>query len=504
MQIKEFAKEKDIDNLPSMLYSKNLNQEFYKPAWEILTRKNDWSSEFFNSRKNGKLKYHTTLFSDISEREKYKTQLAYITYYDTLTGLPNRQLLALELHKKTLQLNAQLMILLLDIDGFKKINDTYGHKIGDGLLVALSQKLQAFLQEGEILGRLNGDEFVMILKRREKKEANKILREKILKDLATPIKMEDIVLHVTASMGVCHYPQSSEVNAEQLLRQADQAMYNAKVAGKNCYHCFNIKEDKEIKIKHKNIEEIHLALIREQFILYYQPKVNMRTGEVIGVEALIRWDHPEKGILSPSEFLPIVEDHPFGIEIGKWVINTALTQMEVWNGEGLDLKVSVNIGARQLQGKSFVQDLRHFLSNHPMIAPSQLELEILETSALEDINNISSIMDRCHKIGVSFALDDFGTGYSSLTYLKNLPIDFIKIDQSFVRDMLINTNDLCIVEGIIALSKALRRQIIAEGVETIEHGKMLIQLGCEFAQGYAIARPMQPNDVFKWIEKHGV
>jgi EAL domain-containing protein (putative c-di-GMP-specific phosphodiesterase class I) len=224
----------------------------------------------------------------------------------------------------------------------------------------------------------------------------------------------------------------------------------------------------------------------------------MRTGLVIGAEALIRWQHPDKGVLSPATFLPMIEDHPLAVAIGEWVISTALTQMEAWQAAGLDLSVSVNVGARQLQQVDFVARLQTLLANHSHTRPCRLELEVLETSALADIAQVSQVIDACAQMGVSFALDDFGTGYSSLTYLKRLQVALLKIDQSFVRDMLDDPNDMAILQGVIGLAAAFKRQVIAEGVETVAHGTVLLQLGCELAQGYGIARPMPADLMPAW------
>jgi EAL domain-containing protein (putative c-di-GMP-specific phosphodiesterase class I) len=284
-----------------------------------------------------------------------------------------------------------------------------------------------------------------------------------------------------------------------LLRQADQAMYQAKQAGKNRYHVFDAEQDRNVRGHHESLERIRRALTAHEFVLHYQPKVNMRTGLVVGAEALIRWQHPEKGLLAPAVFLPVIEDHPLAIDVGEWVIDTALTQLELWHAAGLDIPVSVNVGARQLQQAGFVDRLRSFLTKHPFIQPGNLELEVLETSALEDISRVSQVIEECRKIGVSFSLDDFGTGYSSLTYLKRLPVTLLKIDQSFVRDMLDDPDDLSILDGVLALSKAFNRAAMAEGVETVAHGAMLLQLGCELAQGYGIARPMPGDALPAWV-----
>jgi EAL domain-containing protein (putative c-di-GMP-specific phosphodiesterase class I) len=285
------------------------------------------------------------------------------------------------------------------------------------------------------------------------------------------------------------------------MRHADQAMYVAKESGKNRYHLFDTAQDDAIKVHRENLGDIRCALDNKQFVLHFQPKVNMKTGSVIGVEALIRWQHPERGLLSPMEFLPIIQNSPMMIEVGEWVIGSALTQISQWQTMGLHLpiSISVNICAIQLQQTNFVDRLTALLVAHPDVEPRYLELEVLETSALEDVNYVSSIMHACIGLGVNFALDDFGTGYSSLTHLRRLPASLIKIDQTFVRDMLNDADDLAIVEGVIALAKSFKRDVIAEGVETIEHGTALLQLGCELAQGYGIARPMPASDIPAWI-----
>jgi EAL domain-containing protein (putative c-di-GMP-specific phosphodiesterase class I) len=308
------------------------------------------------------------------------------------------------------------------------------------------------------------------------------------------------VLNISASFGVTLYPQDN-MDADLLLRHSDQAMYKAKQLGKNRYHLFDTTKDDAVKLQRESLEAIRSALDNHQFVLHYQPKINMLTGSVIGVEALIRWQHPERGLLNPIEFLPIVENNPMSIEIGEWVIDSALAQISVWQRMGFNnpVSISVNIAAVQLQQPDFTQRLTTLLAAHPDVEPRYLELEVLETSAIEDVVHVSAIMNDCIALGVNFALDDFGTGYSSLTYLRRLPASMIKIDQSFVRDMLDDPNDLAIVEGVIALAKSFKRDVIAEGVETIEHGSALVQIGCELAQGYGIAKPMPASDIPEWI-----
>jgi EAL domain-containing protein (putative c-di-GMP-specific phosphodiesterase class I) len=275
-------------------------------------------------------------------------------------------------------------------------------------------------------------------------------------------------------------------------------MYQAKLAGKNRYHVFDAAQDTSIRGHHESIEHIRQALEQCEFVLYYQPKVNMRTGQVIGAEALIRWQHPERGLLLPGMFLPVIEDHALAVTIGEWVIDAALSQMEQWHAAGLEMPVSVNIGARQLQQNDFVNRLRAILVAHPQAPAHGLELEVLETSALEDIAQVSQVIEACAQMGVLFALDDFGTGYSSLTYLKRLHVALLKIDQSFVRDMLGDPDDLAILQGVIGLATAFKRKVIAEGVETVAHGSLLLQLGCDLAQGYGIAHPMPAAQLPAW------
>jgi len=440
-------------------------------------------------------------YIDITERKAYEKQLEHIAHYDALTGLPNRTLLSDRMHQAmslARRHGQPLAVAYLDLDGFKTVNDLHGHEMGDKLLVALAKRMRQALREVDTLARLGGDEFVAVLFDLADMASCEPILTRLLASAAQPVMVGEFVLQVSASLGVSFFPQSEDIDADQLLRQADQAMYQAKLAGRNRYHVFDAEQDRSVRGRHESVERIRLALRNKEFVLYYQPKVNMRTGKVIGAEALIRWRHPEQGLLPPGAFLPAIEDHPLAVDVGEWVINAALGQCERWREQGLSLPVSVNLGARQLQQADFMDRLRGILSAHPQLGRDCLELEVLETSALEDIVRASAVIESCRELGVSFSLDDFGTGYSSLTYLKRLSVTQIKIDQSFVRDMLDNSDDLAILGGILGLAAAFRRQVIAEGVETVEQGTMLLQLGCELAQGYGIARPMPGDDLPGW------
>jgi diguanylate cyclase (GGDEF)-like protein/PAS domain S-box-containing protein len=515
-----YSYDEAIGQNPRVLKSGRQSPEFYVDMWQALLKDGHWRGELWNRRKNGEVyaemktitavhdKYGVTthyvsLGSDITPMKNYQNQIEHIAHYDVLTDLPNRVLLADRLSQAMLHCNRHsqsLAVVFLDLDGFKTVNDAYGHDTGDDLLIALASLMKEALREGDSLSRIGGDEFVAVLADLSSVKDCEPVLERLLLAASKPVKVRDLVLNVSASIGVTLYPQDN-VDADQLMRHADQAMYVAKGAGKNRYHLFDTVQDDAVKVRRESLEAIRAALDNHQFVLYYQPKVNMRTGIVVGAEALIRWQHPVRGLLNPIDFLPVIENNPMMIEIGEWVIDTALTQINQWHGAELRLPIStsVNISAVQLQQSDFTKKLAELLAAHPDVDPCYLELEVLETSILEDVNHVSKIMNDCIALGVSFALDDFGTGYSSLTHLRRLPANLIKIDQTFVRDMLEDADDLAIVEGVIALAKSFKRDVIAEGVETIEHGTALLQLGCELAQGYGIAKPMPASDIPAWI-----
>lgn len=517
-RITGYARDEVLGKNPRVLKSDHHPAEFYTDLWRHLLDSGFWHGEVWNRRKNGELyaeiltisavrdeqgvaQHYVALFTDITPMKEHERQLERMAHYDVLTTLPNRVLLADRLHQAMVHAARQrrhIAVAYVDLDGFKAVNDTYGHQTGDQLLIAIAGRMKTSLRQGDTLARLGGDEFVAVLLDLNDIAASEPILSRLLESAAQPVHIGELVLQVSASLGVSFFPQTDEVDADQLLRQADQAMYQAKLAGKNRFHFFDAAQDRSMRGHHESLQRIGQALANREFVLYYQPKVNMRTGELVGAEALIRWQHPEQGLLPPLAFLPKIENHALAVELGEWVIETALVQIEHWGAAGLHLPVSVNVGARQLQQAGFAERLQGILSRHPSFQPGDLSIEVLETSALEYLINVSSIMRSCRELGVSFALDDFGTGYSSLTYLKRLPVSLLKIDQSFVRGMLDDPDDLTILEGVISLSGAFRRAVIAEGVETVEHGEMLLQLGCELAQGYGIARPMPAEKLLGW------
>ncbi|MBP9904362.1 MAG: EAL domain-containing protein [Rhodoferax sp.] len=518
-RITGYSRDEALGQSPSMLSSGRQDRAFYAAMWQALIDQGHWTGEIWNRRKDGlviaelltisavsdaqgRTQQYVALFSDITEIKEHEHQLDRMAHFDALTSLPNRRLLADRLQQALVQAvrrGQTLALAYLDLDGFKLINDTHGHAVGDQLLIALATRMKQALREGDTIARISGDEFVAMLVDLSDTAASVPLLHRLLAAVGEPVQVGGLSVQVSASLGVTFFPQEQDIEADQLLRQADQAMYQAKVAGKNRYHVFDAAHDSHLRGHHESLERIRLALSNGEFVLYYQPKVNMRSGQVVGVEALIRWQHPQRGLLSPALFLPVIEDDPLAVDVGEWVIDTALTQIELWQAAGLRTSVSVNIGARQLQQHDFVERLRAQLSAHPQVQPDQLELEVLETSALADIAQVSNVIEACAALGVMFALDDFGTGYSSLTYLKRLRVALLKIDQSFVRDMLDDPDDLAILQGVIGLADAFKRQVIAEGVETVAHGTMLLQLGCELAQGYGIARPMPADQLPPWV-----
>ena len=503
---------------PRIFQSGRHSPEFYGEMWETLLTKGHWRGELWNRRKNGDVfpimltisavknsfgmvQHFVSLCTDITTMKEYQGQLERFAYYDLLTNLPNRMLLADRLKQAMAvcqRRNLSLAVAFMDLDGFKAVNDNHGHNVGDELLITISQRMKAALRDGDTLARIGGDEFIAILADLKKFEDSQPVLERLLKAAAAPVNVNDAVMQVSASIGVTLYPQDC-VDADQLIRHADQAMYGAKQAGKNRYRLFDIAQNDAFMTQLKSISDIRSALDNCEFALYYQPKVNMHTGEVIGVEALIRWHHPERGLLLPLDFLPEIDGHSISLELGEWVINTALCQINHWQHMGVNLPISVNISAYQLQQDNFTTRLAALLSAHPEVTPHYLELEILETNVLHDLSKLAATMNICHELGVGLALDDFGTGYSSLTHLRRLPARLIKIDQTFVRDMLKNADDCAIVESVIGLAKAFRRDVIAEGVETVAHGLAFLRLGGKLAQGYGIARPMPEGDIPLWI-----
>jgi diguanylate cyclase (GGDEF)-like protein/PAS domain S-box-containing protein len=517
-RITGYAREEVLGQNPRLLKSGRQSGEFYAAMWATLKERGTWASEIWNRAKDGHVyaemltinaapnanegtRQYVAIFSDLTPIKEGERLLKHISHFDVLTGLPNRVLLGDRLRQAMAQshrLGRFAAVAYLDLDDFRAVNDRHGQTTGDQLLLAITQRMTAALREGDTLARLGGDELVAVLPEIANIEEGLALVASLRDSVASPFEVGDLTLQLTASIGVTFFPQSEDVEPDQLLRQADQAMYLAKLAGRGRYHVFDPTLDRSMRGRHEDLHRIRQAMQGQEFELFFQPRVNMRTGEVLGAEALIRWRHPELGLLLPEQFLPAVEGNFLSVELGEWVIGSALAQMSRWRRQGLDLPVSVNVDALQLQEPRFVDRLKGLLAQYPDVQPSKLELEVLESSAFHDVAQASAVLRACSSLGISFALDDFGTGYSSLSYLKRLPVNVLKIDRSFVRDMLEDPEDLTILEGVLVLASAFRRQAVAEGVETVDQGLMLLRLGCLLAQGYGIARPMPASEIPGW------
>jgi diguanylate cyclase (GGDEF)-like protein/hemerythrin-like metal-binding protein/PAS domain S-box-containing protein len=439
---------------------------------------------------------------DITEQKTQREQIDHFRHNDALTGLPNRRSFVAKLAQTMADcdpVSSKLAVAYIDLDGLTAINNAYGRDIGNDVVLEVSRRLQLNIGQDNYIGHIGGDEFALMLCHQDQPASYTEAMQQLLAVIAEPIGLQHLTVPVTASIGMAMYPQSEAVDAEQLLRQADQAMYLAKLEGKNRCHLFDPSTDESTREKLARIEEIRCGLERREFVLYYQPKVNMLSGEVIGFEALIRWQHPTQGLLMPGTFIPLLGQHPAAISLGDWVIEHALAQIAAWQRMGLTTVVSVNIDAMQLHDPDFIGRLHRQLHAQPSVKPGQLELEILETGAMENMPNVSALISELQELGISCSLDDFGTGYSSLTFLKQLTAHTIKIDQSFVLGMLDDAEDATIVNSVLNLAHNFDRRALAEGVETEAHGKALIEFNCEFGQGYAIARPMPGENVIPWI-----
>ena len=429
-----------------------------------------------------------------------RRHLEQIAHYDLLTGLPNRHLLNERLQEATARVLYQkkvLAICYMDLDNFKQFNDRFGHVLGDELLLLLAERLRKQLHEKETLARVSGDEFVLLMMAPQASDLEQRLNA-LMQELRQPLVLSKTTAQVSASLGVTYFPLD-KADPDTLLRHADEAMYRAKALGKSRIYYFDTDLNREQQVRQERLQRLRKAMNQGELLLYYQPKVDMRTYQVIGAEALIRWQHPEKGLLPPGAFLPDLLDSELEIPLGLWVLETALQQVHAWHQQGHSLAVSVNISANHLLDASFSQDLDQLLAKYPKWMPGHLEIEVLETAALGSLDTGRQVLERCHRLGVQISLDDFGTGYSSLAYFRNLPVDILKIDQSFVRDMLQDNEDRSIVESVVRLAGAFNRQVIAEGVETSEHAAELLKLGCFLAQGYGIARPMPAASLPEWL-----
>ena len=446
---------------------------------------------------------------DITEKKRHEQQLEALAFSDPLTGLPNRHAFEQSLEQNLQQVaenHDEISLHQIDLDGFSQINTSMGNHAGDEVLRVIGQRLRAFAGHAGEVAHLGGDKFAVAMYdcRGEDCVAEQV---KILRGLIEqPIRLANDNIPMTACIGSVHSTEHAVRHAGPLLRMADQAMYQAKLGGK-CRHVqFDLSQYQSDRSLQDRLDEIRHALRETHFRLHYQPKVDLLNGELIGLEALIRWQHPERGLLGPGEFIPHLEGHPLMVELGDWVIEAALAQLLAWQQAGLTTTVSVNVASNQLQHPAFIDKLAARLAGYPSLNASQLaidpalfELEVLESGPMLDLNRSVQIFKRLRAIGVAISLDDFGTGHSSLQTLNALRPNILKIDQSFVLGMLGDSKNLAIVRAILDLGRCFGLKVIAEGLETPAHGEALIDLGCRYAQGYGIARPMPAEQVTDWL-----
>ncbi|NBC48845.1 MAG: EAL domain-containing protein [Gammaproteobacteria bacterium] len=440
---------------------------------------------------------------DVTHEKAQQEELNRIAYHDPLTGLPNRRLFSDRLEQSIRladRTGRSLAVGYLDLDGFKPINDRFGHDVGDRYLIKVAEVLRNSLRRHDSVARLGGDEFAVFLTHLRRPEDCYALLNRILAAIGRPVTLEGTAHQVSASIGVTLYP-ADRADPDVLLRHADQAMYRAKQSGKNQFHLYDAEQDRALRGRRRLRGELGQALDRNALVLHFQPQVDLIGREIVGAEALVRWQHPREGLLPPAAFLPAIKDSPLETALSDWVIETALAQLVLWSREGLALRVAVNVSAGQLMAPGFTARLREQLARHPQVAPAQFEIELLESTAFSDFEQARSVLCECHALGVRLALDDFGTGYSSLAYFRTLPFDVLKIDRSFVQDMLDDAGAMSIVESVVRLSQAFERSVLAEGIETVTHASLLTWLGCRYGQGFGIARPMPASELPGWSER---
>jgi len=521
-QITGYSRDETIGQYPNILSSGKQSAEFYTEMWQQIKELGHWQGEIWNRKKCGEVyaelltisslqdaKGNTCnyvgVFSDITNNKRQQDNIKKMAHYDVLTNLPNRALLIDRFNQAlahTKRSDTLLAVCFLDLDDFKPVNDTYGHDMGDKLLIEVAHRLKSAVRNEDTISRLGGDEFSLLLGDLKSTDQCLDALERIIKAVSATYIIDNQTITISASVGVSLCPLD-DTELDVLLRYADQAMYQAKQEGKNHYRFFDVNEAQKIVQQQQQLQAVEYALLNHELCLFYQPKVNMVSGEIIGVEALIRWQHPEKGLIPPLDFLPLIEGTKLEIKVGDWVIEQGMAQLELLNEQDIDIEVSVNVSSNQFLSAPFFENLKAAFDRHPNIDSRYFQLEVLESSTLGNLEKINNIIKACrNELGVSIALDDFGTGYSSLSHLSKLPADTIKIDQGFVRDLLDDPNDFAIIEGVIGLANSFNKQIIAEGVETTEHGLMLILMGCNNSQGYAISRPMPANELFRWIKNY--
>lgn len=511
-----YGKDEVVGKNPNILSSGLETEEFYAAMWRSIKETGHWQGEVRDRRKSGEvfpkwlsidvlkdeqgqITNYIASFSDISEQKRADEKIHYLAHHDILTGLPNRAVFSDRLSQAIPQARrhqTRFAVLFVDLDRFKNINDSLGHHIGDLLLREVAKRLIDAVRESDTVCRLGGDEFILLVQDIGPSEHVAAIAGKILTVLSQPYLLEGNDLNLTPSIGIACYPQDGD-NEESIVKNADAAMYHAKESGRGQYQFFTEQINVNVHDRLLIENDLRKALARDEFVLHFQPKLDIPTRSITGCEALIRWQHPELGRISPARFIPIAEETGLIVAIGDWVLETACREGLRLQSAGFPgLLMSVNVAAPQLKKAGFVERVLEILENTGL-SPAQLELEVTESMIMHDVENVTTILQQLHDAGVQLSIDDFGTGYSSLAYLKRFPIHVLKIDQSFVRDIMTDKDDAAIVKAIIALAHSLRLGVIAEGVETLEQFDFLEAHGCNAIQGYLITRPLPVEDFIK-------
>ncbi|MES9956408.1 MAG: EAL domain-containing protein [Sedimenticola sp.] len=513
-EITGYKEEEVLGKKPSIWKSDRHAPSFYQAMWATLKQQEQWQGEIWNRRKNGEIFpcrqnisavrdvdtgeiiHYVSIMSDISAIQESQERLKHLAHHDPLTNLPNRLLFNARLEHAMARARREkcwIGVMHLDLDNFKPINDGLGHPVGDKVLQAVAERLSTLVRRGDTVARVAGDEFALLVEEVTDTQDVSHVAGKILSSFEEPFQIEEHKLHLTPTIGISQYPDDG-TDVTALVKNADTAMHRGKQRGKNRY-CFYTVDLTEAALERLQLEnELRVALKRNEFRVYYQPQYCLSTGQLTGAEALVRWEHSELGLVSPIKFIPLAESTGLIIPLGEYVLREACTQMKVWQRAGHAIEhISVNVAGRQIQRGSIVETVRKVLEETEL-EPQCLELEITESFIMEQADKAISTLDELQSLGVTLAIDDFGTGYSSLSYLKRLPIDKLKIDRSFIKDIPHDADGEAIAKAIIALGKSLQLHIIAEGVETEEQKEFVRLEGCDEVQGYFYSRPLPEKD----------
>ena len=516
-----YLPEEAIGRTPNLLKSDRNEAKFFASFWHSLAENGRWSGEMWQRRKNhetypawesietvhdsdGRITHYVAFFSDITQRKLAEQEIFFRANYDPLTGLPNRSLLHERLDqalKQARRNQRRVALMLLDLDRFKQVNDTQGHAWGDVLLCQTAERLKTCVRETDTIARYSGDEFVVVLPDVPHDPDVNAIAEKIIERVSEPFDLNDNVIRIGVSIGIVLYPDHGS-DAPTLLRCADLAMYQAKSSGRNTYRKYESAMS-ALAVSRLSLEtDLRLALEREEFIVYFQPIVDVKTQRLAGAEALVRWRHPQRGLVSPNDFIPLAEETGLIRPIGAWVLERVCQTLSEWRQFGLCVPISVNLSGVQIQSGLTVEKVQALLHRYDL-HPEWLAFEITETVLIKETLKAQVWLDAVRKLGIRVDIDDFGTGYSSLSYLKRFPIDRIKIDRSFMRDIVANANDRAMVEAVLTMAHTLHLEVVAEGVEDEEQLILLRELGCSYAQGFYLSRPVPDQGFVEFARKMG-